>query len=80
MAARISTKREPAERADRVPPAAYSIAGFCRDHGISESMYYKIRAQGFGPREMSVGTRVLISTEAAAAWRRAREATAAEQN
>jgi len=28
---------------------------------------------GLGPREMSVGTRKLISLEAAAAWRRTRE-------
>jgi hypothetical protein len=57
----------------RGPPLAFSIAEFCRAHGISESMYFKMRAQGLGPREMSVGTRKLISLEAAAAWRRARE-------
>jgi hypothetical protein len=38
-------------------------------------MYFKLRGQGLGPREMSVGTRKIISIEAAAAWRRAREAT-----
>jgi hypothetical protein len=53
---------------------ALSITGFCRAHGISESMYFKIRAQGLGPREMIVGTRKLISQEAAAEWRAAREA------
>jgi hypothetical protein len=57
----------------RGPPAAYSIRQFCRDHNISESMYFKMRAMGLGPREMSVGTRKLISLEAAAAWRRERE-------
>ena len=46
---------------------ALSIAGFCRAHGISESMYFKLRAQGLAPREMIVGTRKLISREAAAA-------------
>jgi hypothetical protein len=53
---------------------AFSIAEFCKAHGISESMYFKMRALGLGPREMIVGTRRLISFEAAAAWRRAREA------
>jgi hypothetical protein len=53
---------------------ALSIAGFCRAHGISESMYFKMRAQGLGPREMIVGTRKLISQEAASEWRAAREA------
>jgi hypothetical protein len=52
---------------------AFSIADFCRVHGISESMYFKMRAQGLGPREMIVGARKLISQEAARAWRRARE-------
>src|SRR5262245_1934497 len=60
----------------RGPPAAYSIRQFCRDHNISESMYFKMRAMGLGPREMAVGTRRLISQEAAAEWRRAREAAA----
>jgi hypothetical protein len=57
---------------------ALSIAGFCRAHGISESMYFKVRAQGLGPREMIVGTRKLISQEAASEWRAAREASSAK--
>jgi hypothetical protein len=60
----------------RGPPAAYSIRQFCQDHNISESMYFKMRAMGLGPREMQVGARRLISQESAAEWRRAREATA----
>jgi hypothetical protein len=60
----------------RGPPAAYSIRQFCRDHNISESMYFKMRAMGLGPREMAVGTRRLITKEAAAEWRKAREAAA----
>jgi hypothetical protein len=53
--------------------AAFTIAEFCLAHRISVSMYFKMRTMGFGPREMHVGTRVLISFEAAAAWRRERE-------
>jgi hypothetical protein len=57
-----------------VPAAAYSIREFCAAHRLSESMYFKMRAQGLGPREMIVGTRKLISQEAASEWRAAREA------
>jgi len=54
--------------------AAFSIREFCAAHRISQSMYFKLRNMGgLGPREMSVGTRKLISLEAAAAWRRERE-------
>lgn len=57
-------------------PAAYSIDEFCRAHGISHGMYYKMKRQGAGPREMAVGTHKRISREAAADWRREREAEA----
>jgi predicted DNA-binding transcriptional regulator AlpA len=57
---------------------AYSIRAFCRRHGISEAFYYKLRQQSLAPREMRLGSRVLISREAAAAWRRAREAKGTE--
>ena len=54
---------------------AYSIAEFCQRHGISIAMYYKMRAQDPNsvPREIHVGTRRLISKEAAADWRAERE-------
>ena len=54
---------------------AFSIAEFCRRHGISIAMYYKMRAQDpkSVPREIHVGTRRLISKEAAADWRAGRE-------
>jgi hypothetical protein len=54
---------------------AYSIAAFCRRHDISESFYHKLRNQGLGPRTMRVGTRVLISREAARQWRKQRTET-----
>src|SRR6266702_4306432 len=57
-----------------LPAAAYTIATFCVAHDISESFYHKLKSQGCAPREMHVGTRVLISYEAAADWRAAREA------
>ena len=54
---------------------AFSIAEFCQRHGISISMFYKMRAQDpkSVPREIHVGTRRLISKEAAADWRAERE-------
>ena len=53
---------------------AFSINEFCARHRISVQLFYKNRNQM--PRSFSVGTRVLISKEAAAAWRRAREQVA----
>jgi hypothetical protein len=60
-----------------VPLAVFTIPMFCATHDLSESFYFKLKSRGLGPREMRVGTgkkgRVLISLEAAADWRRARE-------
>ena len=85
-AANISVDREHYKHQHRArgPPEddnddsydAYSIAQFCRRHGISEAFYHKLRALGLGPVTMRVGARILISREAAAAWRRQREAAA----
>jgi hypothetical protein len=70
-----STRDErPSIRCPPVPAAAYSIREFCAAHRLSESMYFKLRNQGLGPDEMSVGSRRIISFEAAERWRRAREA------
>lgn len=56
-----------------VARVTYSIPEFCAAHGISQPFYFKLRAQGVGPREVRVGKRVLISLESAAEWRRQRE-------
>lgn len=56
--------------------AALSIIEFCRAHGISRPTYYNLKKKGLTPREMEVGARRLISQEAAADWRREREAAA----
>jgi hypothetical protein len=50
---------------------AYSVDEFCARHRISPQLFYKHRKQM--PRTFNVGARVLISKEAAAAWRRERE-------
>jgi transposase-like protein len=48
---------------------AYSIEEFCRRHGISRSTYYLIQSEGIGPDEGRVKNRVLVTKEAALAWR-----------
>jgi dihydropteroate synthase len=79
MPARKSQKRA---RARRHFPAVYELAafsvfGFCIAHGLSRSKFYDMLRKGEGPRLMRCGRRVLISTEAAQAWRRVREHAAA---
>lgn len=53
---------------------AFSVAEFCRRHRISTQLFYKFRDDM--PATFRVGGRVLISREAAAAWRRERETAA----
>lgn len=76
----LSVTATPPIRGPPVPRAAYSIAEFCAAHRLSESMYFKMRNQGLGPDEMSVGSRRIISFEAAERWRRARETLSREPN
>jgi hypothetical protein len=54
---------------------AYSIEEFCHRHGISHGTYYNLKALGLGPREGGAMTRVLISRESAASWRKRIEAS-----
>jgi len=56
--------------------AAFTIEEFCAAHRLSPSTYFKIKADGLGPREMLVGSRRMISAEAARRWVRQREAAA----
>jgi predicted DNA-binding transcriptional regulator AlpA len=55
---------------------AYSIAEFCRRHGISRAHFYNLWKAGDAPAVMRVGRRTLISAEAAAQWRRRMEEAA----
>lgn len=61
----------------RAPPDetldAMSIAIFCRKHCLSEALYHKLQKRGEGPATFKAGSRTLITAEAAAKWRRARE-------
>jgi hypothetical protein len=58
-------------------PAVFTIPEFCAAHRLSRSKLYQLWAAGAGPRKMSLGTKILISVEAAADWRREREAASA---
>jgi hypothetical protein len=49
---------------------AYSIDEFCARHRISAQLFYKLKPLGSMPVTFNVGSRVLISREAADAWRR----------
>jgi hypothetical protein len=55
---------------------AFSIDEFCARNCISRSGFYNLLAHGIGPRVMRVGSRTLISKEAASDWRAARERAA----
>jgi hypothetical protein len=57
----------PADDAD-----SFSVKEFCRRNRISVQLFYKLRKEM--PATYRVGSRVLISKEAAADWRRKREA------
>lgn len=52
----------------------FSINEFCRRHGICRATFYNLLKAGRGPALMRVGSRVLISREAAEQWRRKMEA------
>lgn len=60
--------RQEAER------AAYTVTEFCTSHRISRSKLYDLWAAGAGPRFVKIGTKRIITTEAAADWRREGEA------
>jgi hypothetical protein len=53
-----------------------TIDEFCKAFGISRSLYYILRRQGLGPREMRFGVHIVISMEAADQWRREHEGNA----
>jgi hypothetical protein len=59
----------------------YSIDEFCTLHSICRGTLYNFWKAGVGPRwmQMQAGGRRLISAEAAAEWRREREAAVAQQ-
>lgn len=55
----------------------FTIQEFCRRHRLSVALFYKMK--GEMPAVIRVGSRVLVTREAAAAWRKAREAANAAE-
>jgi hypothetical protein len=55
---------------------AFSIQEFCELHSLSKAHYYNLRRRGLGPAEAKLGTRVIVTAEAARTWREQLTATA----
>ena len=72
----------PAHRARGPPPQplAFSVEEFCRVHSISIGFFYALLKRGEGPEIMKLGTRTLISHEAAARWRTERTAASSDES
>jgi len=84
MARAGAISRKPISKAEAnqspTPQLALNILQFCDAHDISEGFYYKMKKQGLGPREMKLGSRTLITFEAAADWRHEREIASARNS
>ena len=67
--------RKKRERGAQQPHDLKTIEEFCEANRISESMFYKLKRMrpSQAPRMLKVGKRILITPEAEADWRRARE-------
>ena len=61
-----TTKKVQTALADR---QCLSIPEFCSLHGFSVAYFYILKQRGQAPATMRLGRRVVISREAAAAWR-----------
>lgn len=51
------------------PAPVQTVEQFCEAHRISRAFFNKLCTQGNAPDLIKIGRRVLISYEAAAAWR-----------
>lgn len=60
-------------------PVVYTVPEFISAHRISRAGFYKLLKLGLGPKLMKVGTRTLITAEAAQEWRFRMEALTAER-
>jgi hypothetical protein len=56
---------------------AHTIDEFCARNSISRALYYKLKAQGKGPRLAYAGSKPIITTQAEHDWLRECEAAAA---
>jgi hypothetical protein len=51
-------------------PVVYTVTEFCVAHKISRSKLYQLWRSGMGPRAVKIGSKNLITAEAACEWRR----------
>ena len=60
------------EAKENVPQViqAYTIPQFCKTHGISRAFLYQLWQKEKGPQRFKLGTRTLISQNAARSWLR----------
>ena len=71
-------------QSDRIPgadvpaivmaPLVFTVANFAAPTKISRSKLYQLWRSGTGPRSIKIGSKNLITAEAASAWRRQLEA------
>lgn len=54
-------------------PLMYTIAEFCNAHKISRSFFYVLISKNIAPKITKIGTRTLITAEAAQEWRKKME-------
>ena len=59
---------------NRRPGDAHTRLSFCASNHISESLYFSLKRQGRGPREIELDGRIIITPEAERDWRLEREA------
>ncbi len=59
---------------------AYTIDEFCQAYRICRASFYNLLKKGDGPRVMKVGSRRLVSVEAADEWRAKLEDAAADRS
>ena len=50
---------------------AQSIPDFCKEHGISKSLFYKLMKDGKAPATIKLGKRRLVTIEGARQWLKA---------
>jgi predicted DNA-binding transcriptional regulator AlpA len=65
-----------AERHNAMDRQAFTIDEFCEQFRISRATFYNLIGSGRGPRVIKIGSRSIISVEAAADWRHRMEGTA----
>lgn len=77
MSKKLSASHEPSIRASSLDarmspsmPQVYTVSQFCEAYGISRNLFYRMLADGTGPKIMKLGRRTLVSFEAAETWRR----------